>query len=386
MVDLFIKYKTAISSSAAWNIDLKTGLWLVIFSSRDQSRTLKFIETMKQVTGAMGIFIGDPKLIKLSNDSTDTYINKIKENYYPQLQLAVVIFPMPREDRYSAVKRLTCSDLGVASQCINSRTISQDQKLRSVTQKIALQINCKLGGELWALKIPMSALMVCGVDVYHSALRKGNSVVGFVSSLNNSLTRWYSKSLFQNPGEEIINGLKSAFLESLRKYYEENHTLPKTIVIYRDGIGDGLLKVTEEHEIPQLTSIFSNFEGYEPKFYFVVVNKRINTRIFASLSGRGLDNPPPGSIVDHTITKRHWYDFLLVSQHVRQGTVSPTHYVVLKDSESLKTDHMQRLTYKLTHLYYNWPGTIRVPAPCQYAQVSLFSWTEYEKEAHVTLQ
>lgn len=28
---------------------------------------------------------------------------------------------------------------------------------------------------------------------------------------------------------------------------------------------------------------------------------------------------------------------------------------------------MQRLTYKLCHLYYNWPGTIRVPAPCQYA-------------------
>ena len=24
-----------------------------------------------------------------------------------------------------------------------------------------------------------------------------------------------------------------------------------------------------------------------------------------------------------------------------------------------------RLAYKLTHLYYNWPGTIRVPAPCQ---------------------
>jgi len=24
-----------------------------------------------------------------------------------------------------------------------------------------------------------------------------------------------------------------------------------------------------------------------------------------------------------------------------------------------------RLSYKLTHMYYNWPGTIRVPAPCQ---------------------
>lgn len=59
------------------------------------------------------------------------------------------------------------------------------------------------------------------------------------------------------------------------------------------------------------------------------------------------------------------YDYYLVSQHVRQGTVSPTHYIVVHDSSSMKPDHLQRLSYKMTHLYYNWPGTIRVPAPCQ---------------------
>ena len=59
------------------------------------------------------------------------------------------------------------------------------------------------------------------------------------------------------------------------------------------------------------------------------------------------------------------YDFFLVSQHVRQGTVTPTHFVVVSDSSGFKPDHIQRLAYKLTHMYYNWPGTIRVPAPCQ---------------------
>lgn len=47
-----------------------------------------------------------------------------------------------------------------------------------------------------------------------------------------------------------------------------------------------------------------------------------------------------------------------------QGTVSPTHYIVVRDGSNLRVDNMQRLTYKLTHLYYNWPGTVRVPAPC----------------------
>ena len=45
----------------------------------------------------------------------------------------------------------------------------------------------------------------------------------------------------------------------------------------------------------------------------------------------------------------------MVSQSVRQGTVAPTHYNVIHDTTQLKPDHMQRLAYKLCHLYYNWP-------------------------------
>ena len=52
---------------------------------------------------------------------------------------------------------------------------------------------------------------------------------------------------------------------------------------------------------------------------------------------------------------------------MRQGTVNPTSYNVIKDTSGLEPKHIQQLTYKLTHLYYNWPGTVRVPAPCQYA-------------------
>lgn len=48
------------------------------------------------------------------------------------------------------------------------------------------------------------------------------------------------------------------------------------------------------------------------------------------------------------------YDFYLISQTANRGTVSPTHYNVIYDDNALKPDHMQRLTFKLCHLYYNW--------------------------------
>ncbi|XP_064121148.1 protein argonaute-3-like isoform X1 [Macrobrachium nipponense] len=348
-------------------VDLKPKCWVIMYFHKDEQRANKFADMLRQVTRCMGIQVGEPNFVRLQNDRIETYVNSLKKFYHDQLQIAVIIFPTSRDDRYSAVKRLACLELKIPTQCIISRTISQETKLRSVTQKIALQMNCKLGGELWALKIPMTGLMVCGIDVYHDPSRRGASVVGFVASMNNTLTRWFSNTSFQHPGDEIVHGLKISLLEALRRYHGLHHALPRTIIVYRDGVSDGQLKLIEDHEVPQVATIFQNFDSYEPKLSYIVVQKKINTRIFAAMSARNLDNPPPGSVVDHTITRRYWYDFLLVSQHVRQGTVSPTYYIVVRDTSNLKVDNMQKLSYKLTHLYYNWPGTVRVPAPCQYA-------------------
>jgi len=109
-----------------------------------------------------------------------------------------------------------------------------------------------------------------------------------------------------------------------------------------------------------------------PKFTMVVVTKRINTRIF-EIRGQGrYENPLPGTIVDDRITCPEKYDFYLIPQTARQGTVSPVSFNVLYDDSGLDADKMQRYTYKLCHLYYNWSGTVAVPAPCQYAHKLAF--------------
>ena len=61
------------------------------------------------------------------------------------------------------------------------------------------------------------------------------------------------------------------------------------------------------------------------------------------------------------------YDFFLVAQAARQGTVSPCSFNVLLDGSGLEVDKIQRITYKMCHMYFNWSGTVAVPAPCQYA-------------------
>jgi aubergine-like protein len=109
---------------------------------------------------------------------------------------------------------------------------------------------------------------------------------------------------------------------------------------------------------------------------FIVIQKRNNTRFFRKneLTGE-YENPIPGTVVDKGIVsqeQQHQYDFFLVSQETKQGTVTPSHYHVIYDIIHLKREHIQQLCFKLCHTYSNWPGTVRSPAPCGYAHKMAF--------------
>lgn len=217
-----------------------------------------------------------------------------------------------------------------------------------------------MGGSLWKVPIPVNDWMVVGIDVYHG---KGQaSVCGFVASIDDAMTRWYSEPMFQS--QELGDFFKIAFRRALLKYQHNLGDFPKRIIITRDGVGDGQLEHVRTYELKQFEDVFAEM-NIQASITFMVVQKRINTRIFHKAGD--FKNPPAGTVVDQDITRRNLYDFYLVPQSVRQGTVNPTHYIVLHDSGNIKPDHLQRLAYKLCHLYYNWSGTIRVPAPCLYA-------------------
>lgn len=364
--------------------------WAIIFPKRDGGKIREFATMIRNVCPAMGINVSDPQFVEIMNDRTETYCQALKDIINPTVQIIVIVFPNPRDDRYNAVKKLCCIERPVPSQCINLKTISDARKLRSVVQKIALQMNCKLGGELWSVPIPLEDLMVCGMDTYHDNTRGRRSVLAFVASINQNRTRWFSMTTMQKQGQEAGDCLTMLFITALRKYHEVNHKLPEKIIMYRDGVGDGQMDFVSNYEVEQMLSCFKHFQkGYSPSLTVVVVQKRINTRMYvAEQQGnrRSLKNPPPGTILDHTVTRKRWYDFFLISQHVRQGTVSPTHYVVIHDSSKLKPEHVQRITFKMTHLYYNWPGTVRVPAPCQYAhKLAYLVGQNLHQDTHVDL-
>lgn len=59
----------------------------------------------------------------------------------------------------------------VPSQCILAKTLAKKQTIMSVVTKVAMQINCKLGGELWTLEVPVS--IEGGIVIWWSRLLDG---------------------------------------------------------------------------------------------------------------------------------------------------------------------------------------------------------------------
>ncbi|XP_069825609.1 piwi-like protein 1 [Dendropsophus ebraccatus] len=359
--------------------------WLLVYTRRNYDAANALLQNLFKITQQMGIRMNRAVMVEIE-DTVGGYLQAFQQNLTDRTEMVVCILSSNNKMKYDAIKKYLCLDNPIPSQCVIARTLSKPQTVLSVCTKIALQMNCKLGGELWSVDIPLDKMMIIGIDIYHDTLQGKRSIAGFVASMNKGMTRWFSRCVVQDQKQEIVDGLKVCMQAALHAWYKSNGTLPNRIIIYRDGVGDGQLKTMVNYEVPQfMDCIKSAGKDYSPKLTVVVVKKRINARFFAVLGGR-LQNPPPGTIVDTEVTRPEWYDFFIISQSVRQGTVSPTHYNVVYDNGGLKPDHMQRLTYKLCHQYYNWPGVIRVPAPCQYAhKLAFLVGQSIHREPHTSL-
>jgi aubergine-like protein len=123
--------------------------------------------------------------------------------------------------------------------------------------------------------------MIVGIDVCHDTARGGQSVAGFCATMNDTFTRYCSLVSFQKTGQELVDGLKVCMGEALRQFFKLNNYLPTFVIVYRDGVGDGMLDAVVDHEISQIKATFASFsENYKPRLSVIVVKKRIHTRLF----------------------------------------------------------------------------------------------------------
>lgn len=139
----------------------------------------------------------------------DIIVNKLKGQ---PIQLVFCVLPTFGAELYNSIKKRLSVDAGVPSQCIVSKTLTKN--MMSVATKVVIQVNTKLGGEPWTVRLPeelQQNSMAIGFDSAGKIKKTGV----IVATLNAEYTRYCSVAFGYSRNSELneilSENLKSKF-------------------------------------------------------------------------------------------------------------------------------------------------------------------------------
>merc|ERR1712110_390143 len=386
--------------------------WTLIYSQmgrgyRDDQLADDLAYNLRQVGKDLGIKVKKPDYVSFNPKNRKLRLTNLIKNYIRSLKnrgggrgrdgggsssgrprQCIVVLLGDRETKlYKEVKEVCCKELGIITQVVLKTTLQPKSRgrggrhngggnqgggghmNRSILSNILKQMVAKCGNRLWIVQRPKgfpTHTMLVGADVFHSTGQGKKSIVGFCASMDRFFTKYASIPYAQEElGQEIMYSIGKLMYRALKEYKKINDgALPELIIFYRDGVGESQVPLLINIEIPEIKKSFKKFgEDYNPKFAEITVNKRIDDRFFLD----GKENPNPGTITSSDVTSNN-FEFFLVAQNVTCGTVTGTKFFVIhNENTGLTQDQFWCLTHNQCYNYYNWPGAIRVPAPCFYA-------------------
>jgi eukaryotic translation initiation factor 2C len=120
----------------------------------------------------------------------------------------------------------------------------------------------------------------------------------------------------------------------LHTFNRRNGSFPKNLVIFRDGVGDGMFPMVKTIELSAIRNAV-NVVNPEAKISVIVCQKRHNSR-FVYKDNDEYINPCPGLVFDSyhnedAITSVIYNEFFLNSHVAIQGTAKPCRYNLLHD-------------------------------------------------------
>jgi len=287
---------------------------------------------------------------------------------------------------YDSLKSFCQEEQGVISQFICTRNL--EKNAMSVVSNILIQINSKIGGVSYKVNfdsdILKRELMVIGVDSSSFFLNgeKFHSI-SFCASLDNDFSKYTNKKI-NVPDYEYLNTnypISNFIIETLGEYFKRNNSLPKGIIIYRQGIGLGQREYIKD-EVVNIENILRGksdipfLNGLNIQYYYILVNKKTSLKFFEiehpNNNNKAFDNdfynnPESGLLICDDIIKENEFEFYIQPQKVTQGTATPTNYTVLYGNMNCPKI-IPKLTFDLCFIYSNWRGPVRIPAPLKYAE------------------
>eukprot|EP01119_Soliformovum_irregulare_P018023 TRINITY_DN5459_c0_g1_i2.p1 TRINITY_DN5459_c0_g1~~TRINITY_DN5459_c0_g1_i2.p1 ORF type:complete len:834 (-),score=300.37 TRINITY_DN5459_c0_g1_i2:9-2510(-) len=325
-----------------------------------------FLDVFFKVSDDAGMELADP-VIKLAK--SDTFEAKLREVNPKEVRFVFIVLPDdPNKERHDNLKAIADLELVIPSKCVldNKRGKLTNS---SVLINLLLTINSKIGGWNWnlykddlqqMLGFDPSELTIFGMDVCHG---NDKSTASLVMSRNKNFVEYCHTSRDQKARQEIVPALKEMATELFKRGFSSPQALPPKILIYRDGVGEGMYDEVRRVEMKEMEEVILEMypKGRSPKVTWVIVQKRNHLRC--------TENPPPGTLLDADVVDKGTHNFYLYSHFALQGTARPTHYQVLQDQIGLGRK-LPELTYALCHMHMGCNKSVSMPAPVFYADAA----------------
>ncbi|KRY41146.1 Protein argonaute-1 [Trichinella spiralis] len=366
-----------------------------------QPQLVQFVHLLVQKAASMGINM-NPRPVSYDCFHPREALERMK-TYFDFLirqrdaTYAICVIPEKSEVLRRSIKYYGEVVNGVVTQILLRNTVMKGflgRKSETLYMQIMLKVNAKNGGVNNEISMahPIANmwfrgdLLFMGFDVNHPpALSRREkesgevplepSVVGAVCNCGRTQFDYRIRYRLQDSRKEEIEREKivGVVMEFLKEYQNNNkNTLPKSVVVYRDGVSESQFEMVLESEKASLQEAFGRFRrGYSPKLTIVIVQKRHHTRFFRTdmnPSDKNMyQNIPAGTVVDTGPVSCRLFDFYLCSHLGIQGTSRPTLYTVLYDENEFNANAMQGITYLLCQTYQRCNKSVSIPAPVYHA-------------------
>ena len=322
----------------------------------------------------------------------------------------IVILILPRNDKLNQIQyanfKAVMHKRGMDSLCLCERKLQQNHDkldpysptsdMANYAHNVGMKLNIRLGNTNHSLPanhfniLPKDAegnydTLVLGADVIHpgvSAIDGTPSIAALVGSVDGRYGKYLGSLRMQKYNKtarstEVIDdtNMRAMARERLDAWKKESGRYPGNILYYRDGVGDSQFTQVLEKEVAMIREAYQiSVKGTaqakrEVTITTVVVVKRHNVRLYPSASGEtsNTGNCLPGTVVDSGITHPYNFDFFLISHEGLQGTVRPTHYIVLQNEMGFNATEIQDLTHNLCYTYQRSTTSVSYVPPTYYA-------------------
>lgn len=163
--------------------------WCIFYGRNSEREAQQLKSTFGQAADTFKYKCSPPAMFKVEGDDRrfETWEREMKSKLNPGVTLAVFILQGNKNGApmYDQIKKCLITQMPVPSQVVLHNTISRGKNLRSIVNKILIQMNAKLGGQPWAVSdMPFTnkPTMVVGYDVFHKP--NSNSYLAFCATTN----------------------------------------------------------------------------------------------------------------------------------------------------------------------------------------------------------